>query len=178
VLTGVCDTVANLTGVPATNAGLTEVVWRGIEGLWGYFCQSLDGIHYYDGKYYVCNDPSKYNERTSSKYDASAFTELSYTLQNYSSVTNTAQSRGIKCFGVDTADNSHIMMPIEVFSDSGNTSEYITDDALFYNQAPDMNFGGKYSDSGYAGIFSLDCNYNNYINRTSRLLYIPPKEVE
>lgn len=173
-VTGQCDTVANLTGVPA-GAGNLEVVWRGIEGLWGYYFQSVDGIHYYNGKYYVCNDPSKYDERNNYTYDASAFTELSYTLKDYSSVNNSFD-RYIVSVGVDTGNNSHVMMPTEA-STTGSTSEYLCDSSNFYHQAPDMNFGGDYSNRGRAGIFALDCNYNNYSDRNSRLLYIPVKEV-
>lgn len=178
VLTGVCDTVANLTGAPSGSDGMTEVVWRGIEGLWGYYFQSLDGIHYYNGKYYICNDPSKYDERNNSTYDASAFTELSYMMNNHSNVTNyNSNYQRIKTVGVDSGNNSHVMMPTEI-DRQGSTSEYITDIINFYGPAVDMNFGGDYSIRGRAGLFALDCNYNNYTNRTSRLIYIPPKEAD
>lgn len=71
--TGTCDEVSGLTGRPAGTDGMVDVVWRGIEGLWGNVWEWVDGINWNNGTYYVCNDPSKYADNTTTNYTALSF---------------------------------------------------------------------------------------------------------
>lgn len=51
------------------------MVWRGIEGLWGNVWEWVDGVNWNNGTYYVCNDPSKYADDTTTNYTALSFKE-------------------------------------------------------------------------------------------------------
>ena len=157
---GTCNNVPNLTGRPAGTDGKVDVVYRGIEGLWGNVYEFVDGVNFNSKTVYVCNDPSKYKDDTSTGY-----TKLSYSL---------ASSSGyVSQEGLDTGANGHVMLPSAT---SGSETTYYCD----YGVMPGSNWyvpyvcGNWYSGSR-CGLFYVDYDSSSgsgsYIG--SRLLYIP-----
>lgn len=160
IATGSCDSVPNLTGRPSGTDGRTDVIYRGIEGFWGNGNEWVDGINCRYGKYYVCNDPSKYADDTASNYELLAFT---------------APSTGfIREMGVDD-NNSGIMMPS---SASGSSSTYYCD----YQYSDSDSFwyvcyrSGTWNYDLNVGLFYSVCHQTSstsFSDTGSRLLYIP-----
>lgn len=159
---GTCNNVPGLTGRPAGTDGKTDVVYRGIEGLWGNVWEWVDGVNFNGRTPYVCNDPSKYKDDVSTDY-----TRLSYSLASSS-------SGYISQEGVDTEANSHVMLPSQI---SGSESTYYCD----YGSSSSSGWRVLYvSGSWYPGS---DCGlflaYGNISSSDSssglgsRLLYIP-----
>ena len=163
ISTGSCNSVANLTGRPAGTDGKVDVVWRGIEGLWGNVWEWVDGVNWNNGTYYVCNDPSKYADDTATNY-----TELSF-----KGATSWASSYIIK-EGLDTGGNEHVMLPAT--AGSGSESTYDCDACSSGSDWKVFIRGGGWptgSDCGLftAGLHAASSDSNMYIG--SRLLYIP-----
>ena len=161
--TGSCNSVANLTGRPAGTDGKVDVVWRGIEGLWGNVLEIVDGVNWNNGTYYVCNDPSKYADDTATNYTALSF----------NGATNWANSY-ITEEGLDTRNNEHVMLPAA--AGSGSASTYYCDGFTSRTDWRVFVHGGSYSEGSRCGLFSglvyyTSSEYYNYIG--SRLLYIP-----
>lgn len=159
---GTCNNVPGLTGRPAGTDGKTDVVYRGIEGLWGNIWEWVDGVNFNGRTPYVCNDPSKYKDDVSTDY-----TRLSYSLASSS-------SGYISQEGVDTEANSHVMLPSQI---SGSESTYYCD----YGYTSSSGWSGLYV-SGYwnagsnCGLFIAyrsDSSSDSYSSIGSRLLYIP-----
>lgn len=157
---GTCNNVPNLTGRPAGTDGKVDVVYRGIEGLWGNVYEFVDGVNFNSKTVYVCNDPSKYKDDTSTGY-----TKLSYSL---------ASSSGyVSQEGLDTGANGHVMLPSAT---SGSETTYYCD----YGAMPGSNWYVPY----VCGVwyYGSDCGlfYVDYCSSSdsgssigSRLLYIP-----
>lgn len=168
--TGSCDNVPNLTGRPSNSDsvlpdGDVDVVYRGIEGLWGNINEWVDGINFYSygREYYICNDPMQYADDTKTNYDA-----LSYPLI-------TTVSGYIERVGLDPK-NSHAMFPTNV-GDASNDTCYcdIMYYGIDYNSYP-LAAGGTYGDSYNAGMFYSRCNLSYSTEADdigSRLIYIP-----
>lgn len=161
--TGSCDSVANLTGRPAGTDGKVDVVWRGIEGLWGNIFEFVDGVNWNNGTYYVCNDPSKYADDTATNYTALSFKGAT----NWNSSYITEE-------GLDTGDNEHVMLPAA--AGSGSESTYICDavwSATGWRVPP---HGGAWLSGSLCGLFSADltsASSDAGVSVGSRLLYIP-----
>lgn len=160
---GSCNTVPNLTGRPSGTDGKTDVVWRGIEGLWGNVWEWVDGVNWNDGTYYVCNDPSKYADDTATNY-----TQLSFTgATNWSSSYITTE-------GLDTGNNAHLMLPSAAGSGSESTYQC---DACWSNTGWRVFHHGGYWDSGSkCGLFAAHLHHDSSYSYTalgSRLLYLP-----
>ena len=163
ISTGSCNGVANLTGRPAGTDGKVDVVWRGIEGLWGNGWEWIDGLNWDDGKYYVCNDPSKYADDTASNY-----TQLSYTGSTGWSNSYITQE------GLDTGYNPHVMLP----SAAGNGSESTYECDVVYSGGGWKGFmhGGFWNDGSGCGLFTYFLlNAPSVADQGigSRLQYIP-----
>lgn len=169
--TGTCDNVPNLTGRPSGESNKSDVVWRGIEGLWGNLLELTDGVNFYIpekgvGEYYVCNDPTKYYDGGSSGY-----TRLSYNPGHLYSMTY------IKEVGLDTG-NREIMLPSKTAGLGGN---YYCDGADYPSSPSDVGlwytvmFGGNFNSLDKAGIFDLDFSLNEipFYPRSYRLLWMP-----
>lgn len=160
--TGSCDTVPNLTGRPAGTDGKTDIVYRGIEGLWGNIWEFVDGVNW-NGSIYVCNDPSKYADDTTSNYSL-----LSYTgATNWNGVY-------IKEMGVDTTGHSHIMLPVTAASASEST--YICDAIWTTTGWRVCIHGGDWTSLSRAGLFTVDIIRSASLASQyfgSRLIYIP-----
>ena len=161
--TGSCDSVPNLTGIPTGTDGKVDVVWRGIEGFWGNLWEFADGINWNDGKYYVCNDPSKYADDTLSNY-----IKLSYT------GATSWNSSYITQVGLDTGNNPHIMLPSA--AGSGSASTYQCDACWSNTGWRVLDRSGDCDLGSINGLFTADLRddssvANSYVG--SRLLYIP-----
>ena len=162
IKTGTCDSVANLTGRPAGTDGKVDVVWRGIEGLWGNVWELADGVNWKDGTYYVCNDPSKYADDTTANYTALSFKGAT----NWSSSYITEE-------GLDTGDNKHVMLPAA--AGSGSESTYDCDACWSSTGWRIFLRGGRWLDGSVCGLFAASYGPSSSSGETqcSRLLYIP-----
>ena len=163
ISTGSCNSVANLTGRPAGTDGKVDVVWRGIEGLWGNVWEWVDGVNWNDGTYYVCNDPSKYADDTATNYTALSFKGAT----NWSSSYITEE-------GLDTGDNEHVMLPAAAGSGSESTYDC---DACWSNTGWSVFLhGGRLNHGSACGLFAAILSRDSSNSSTdvgSRLLYIP-----
>lgn len=161
--TGTCNNVSGLTGRPAGTDGKVDVVWRGIEGLWGNSWERVDGINWNNGTYYVCNDPSKYADDTTANYTALSFKGAT----NWSSSYITRE-------GLDTGNNPHIMLPSA--AGSGSETTYECDTCWASTGWCILESGGSFGAGSHCGLFgaSLDTGSSDSNNGSgSRLLYIP-----
>ena len=161
--TGSCNNIPNLTGRPAGTDGKTDVVWRGIEGLWGNVWEWCDGVNINGGTYYVCNDPSKYADDT-----ATGYTSLSY-----NGATNWSSSY-ISEEGLDTGANSHVMLPSA--AGGGSESTFMCDACWSSTGWRVFQLGGDWNDGSNCGLFAADLSdpsSYSYSYLGSRLLYIP-----
>jgi len=160
--TGSCDGVPNLTGRPSGTADKVDVVWRGIEGFWGNVWEWTDGLNFNGGTYYVCNDPTKYADDTSSNYKA----------LSYKGATDWSSSY-ITQEGLDTA-NPWCMMPSAAGSGSGST--YFTDGVWSSTGWRVFERGGRWNSGTICGLFTTfvaSASSSAHANCGSRLLYIP-----
>lgn len=163
ISTGSCNSVANLTGRPAGTDGKVDVVWRGIEGLWGNVWEWVDGVNWNGGTYYVCNDPSKYADDTATNYTALSFKGATRWFASY-----------ITEEGLDTGDNEHVMLPAA--AGSGSESTYDCDACSSSTGWRVFQHGGFWSDGSICGLFTAYLNHSSsysYASLGSRLLYIP-----
>lgn len=161
--TGSCNSVSNLTGRPAGTDGKVDVIWRGIEGLWGNVWEWVDGLNFNNGTYYVCNDISKYADDTTTNYE-----QLSYT-----GATNWFSSY-ITEEGLDTGNNPHVIMPKA--AGSGSESTYECDACWSSTGWRVFYHGGDWGNASGCGLFAADLHYDSpgsYASIGSRLLYIP-----
>lgn len=161
--TGSCSSVPNLTGRPSGTDGLVDVVWRGIEGFWGNIWEWTDGVNFDGGTYYVCNDPSKYADDTTT----------GYTALSYKGATNWSSSY-ITEEGLDTGNNPHVMLP--AVAGSGSESTYQCDGCWSSTGKRVFPRGGRWNDGSLAGLFTADLCYASSVTGASagsRLLYIP-----
>lgn len=165
--TGSCDTVPNLTGRPAGTDGKTDIVYRGIEGLWGNVLEWVDGMNAIaDSKntyvhYWICNDPSKYADDTTTGYTDSSYKGLTGWNANY-----------ITTVGLD-ANLPHTMLP-EGYGAS-ETTNYC--DAVWANTNKRVYaYGGLWLDGSKCGLFATylyHASSNTDRSIGSRLIYIP-----
>lgn len=161
--TGTCDDVSGLTGRPAGTGGKVDVVWRGIEGLWGNVDEWVDGINWNGGTYYVCNDPSKYADDTAANYTALSFKGATGWSGSY-----------ITQEGLDTGSNPHVMLPSA--AGSGSETTYDCDGCWSSTGWKVFSHGGYWDDGSKCGLFTASMHNGSsgssaYLG--SRLLYIP-----
>lgn len=161
--TGSCNNVANLTGRPAGTDGKTGVVYRGIEDFWGNVWEWVDGVNWNGGTYYVCNNPANYADDTATNYTA-----LSYK-------GNTGWSSSyITTEGLDTGNNSHVMLPSA--AGSGSESTYYCDACWSSTGWRVFQHGGNWNYGSLCGLFTASLAHTSSYSDTylgSRLLYIP-----
>lgn len=160
--TGSCDNVPNLTGRPAGVADQVDVVWRGLEGLWGNTFESVDGVNVHDNAYYVCNDPSKYADDTSTDYS----------LLSYEHAGNW-QGEFIEQVGLDIGDNVHVMLPQ---TQGGSSSSFMCDCCYSASGWVTVSVSGGWTSKTACGLFTADLTIpsSRYSARFgSRLVYIP-----
>ena len=162
IKTGSCDSVPNLTGRPAGTDGKVDVVWRGIEGLWGNIWEWVDGVNFNNGEYYVCNDSSKYADDTATNYTKLSFTGKTNWKSSY-----------ISEEGLDTGNNPHVMLPSAAGSGSETTYQC---DGCWSGTGWRVFRHGDWNDGSLDGLFatSLDsASSSSHEYAGSRLLYIP-----
>ena len=161
--TGTCNNVSGLTGRPAGTDGKVDVVWRGIEGLWGNVWEWVDGVNWNNGTYYVCNDPSKYADDTTTNYTALSFKGAT----NWSSSYITQE-------GLDTGSNPHVMLPSA--AGSGSETTYDCDACWSSTGWRVFRHGGDWGLGSPCGLFAANLHYGSSSSSSgigSRLLYIP-----
>lgn len=161
--TGTCDNVSGLTGRPAGTDGNVDVVWRGIEGLWGNVWEWVDGVNQNNGIRYVCNDPSKYTDNTATNYTALSFKGAT----NWSSAYITQE-------GLDTGGNPHVMLPSA--ANGGSETTYFCDGCWSTTGWTALMNSGLWLDGSKCGLFTTDLHLDSSDSSThigSRLLYIP-----
>lgn len=161
--TGTCDNVSGLTGRPAGTDGNVDVVWHGIEGLWGNVWEWVDGVNQNNGIRYVCNDPSKYADNTATNYTALSFKGAT----NWSSVYITQE-------GLDTDGNPHVMLPSA--ANGGSETTYFCDGCWSTTGWTVLMNSGLWLDGSKCGLFTTDLHLDSSDSSShigSRLLYIP-----
>ena len=173
--TGTCDELYERGQITGSNGGdgRNDVLWRGIEGFWGNSGEYTDGLNYYNGTYYICNDIFKYVDDTEDNYTA-----LSYTVP-----TNITQAYAIQQ-GVDE-NNAWCMVPttISQLSDSVTSSFGVNyPDRVSCSSANWGTYshgGSTYDDKGSGvGLFCLYFNIKStasaaYPHNCSRIQYLP-----
>lgn len=155
---GGTDSMTYHTGTAAasrTSAG--PVQYRGIEGLWSNCFDWVDGINFSDRKAYVCTDPTKYADDTTTGY-----TDTGITLPSGGWITRL----GVK-------DNANwAMIPDAI---GGSETTCIPDYVNSYSGWRVLCVGGNYNSIAYFGLFYFYASdssiSDDYIG--SRLLYIP-----
>ncbi len=160
--TGSCDNVSGLTGRPAGTAGLRDVVWRGIEGFWGNVWEWVDGVNWNGGMYYVCNDPSKYADDTTTNYTTLSFTGSINWGGDY-----------IVEEGLDITNN-HVILPRA--ANAGSSSTYECDACWSGTGRRVFQRGGAWDYGSYCGLFTASLysdSSSSHSSFGSRLLYIP-----
>lgn len=160
--TGTCNNVGGLTGRPAGTDDMVDVVWRGIEGLWGNVWEWVDGVNWNGGTYYVCNDPSKYADNTATNYTALSFKGATYWLSSY-----------ITQEGLDTGSNPHVMLPSAA---GGSATAYDCDACWSSTEWRVFSRGGDWDSDLACGLFTAalaDGSSTAYSDIGSRLIYIP-----
>ena len=166
--TGSCDSVPDLTGRPAGTDGKTGVVYRGIEDFWGNVWEWVDGVNwngdvYSGGTYYVCNNPANYADDTATNYTALSYKGNGGWSASY-----------ITTEGLDTGNNSHVMLPSA--AGSGSESTYYCDACWGHFRWRMFRRGGFWRDGSECGLFAAnlgDTSSASYRSIGSRLLYIP-----
>lgn len=164
IKTGTCDTVIGLTGRPTGTDGKTDIVYRGVEGIWGNVWEFVDGVSSASAAgFYVCNNPEHYGDDSSYNY-----TKLSY------AVSSKWSNAYIATVGLDTGENPHAMLPA---TNGGSDSTYYCD-ATWTNSSGWRIYlhGGDMASGSSCGLFCcyLDVASSGY-NTTmgGRLIYIP-----
>lgn len=161
--TGSCDSVPNLTGRPAGTDGKTGVVWRGLENFWGNSSDFVDGVNVKDGKYYVCNDQSKYADDTATGYEELSFTGAT----NWSSSYITEE-------GLDTGNNSHVMIPSA--AGNGSATTYQCDATWSKTGWTTFRSSGNFYFGYPDGLFTAVMTHSSSgadLSSGSRMIYIP-----
>lgn len=169
-VTGTTDSVIGLTGSVDRTNELRDVVWRGLEGLWGNVPEHIDGLQRWYQAYSVSNSPDTYDES-----DGTGYATLSYTGPLGSYLNNGTY---IMELGLDT-EYSHIMLPTVVSETLGSADTYFCDayqSASNAYPAATMAHGGFPSEHSGCGLFAMQnikSASDGGIRCASRLIYIP-----
>ena len=159
--TGTTDGMTYHTGTVAssrTSAG--GVQYRGIENPWGNVYEWIDGINFNNRAAYICTDPSKYADDTSTNYTSAGLSLPS--------------SAGfIKALGNCTA----LPWAFIPTTQGGSETTYIPDRVYSGSGWCVLFVGGYYGyTAGYCGLFffyGYDGSSSAYSYLGARLLYVP-----
>lgn len=165
MLTGSCDAIPGLTGRPSGTSNKVDVVWRGIEGLWGQVFEFLSNL-----------------TRTE------APSEILYALNGSGTTTTTLEilptfNEYIVSLGLD--ERYPYIMLAESAMETGSSSTYICDyadgDYVRNSNTTSIAYGGAAVDGDKAGLFALSIGSADHYSSSqagahkygSRLLYVP-----
>ncbi|MFR4012554.1 MAG: bacterial Ig-like domain-containing protein [Oscillospiraceae bacterium] len=158
--TGTTDSMTYHTGtVASARTGYGGVQYRGIENPWGNVYDWIDGINFNSRAAYICTDPSKYADDTST---------------NYTSAGLSLPSGGnIKTLGNCTA----LPWAFIPTGTGGSGTTYVPDYVYSYSGWCVLCVGGSYRlDAAYCGLFFFYgyCNSSDANSSIgARLLYVP-----
>lgn len=155
---GGTDSMTYFTGRAAGTDGWTAVQYRHIENLWGNVYQWVDGINFSDSTMYVCTDPSKFADDTST---------------NYTNIGTKIASNGYISKLNYLSAAPYAFAPGEV---SGSSTTYIPDYNHYSTGWVVLYVGGVWNSALDAGLFCFDAFYSSSVAITgigSRMLLIP-----
>lgn len=169
VITGTSDSISGLTGSADRTSSRCDVVWRGLESLWGNIPEHIDGLTRQGYSYSVCNSPDKYAEGNGTYYETISYSGPTGSYQNYGSY--------ITAIGLDS-ENPHIILPTTVSATLGSAETFFCDDYLDYTGSVDfprtMVHGGSYSSGcGLFAMQTIKSAADGTFSAASRLIYIP-----
>lgn len=169
VITGTADSISGLTGSADRTSLVCDVVWRGLESLWGNIPEHIDGLCRWGSSYTVCESREKYDEDNGTYYKEISYSGPGGLYLNYGSY--------ITAIGLDS-ENPHIILPTTVSATLGSAETFFCDDYLDYTMETvgprTMVHGGSY-DSG-CGLFAMQTiksAADGTVQAASRLIYIP-----
>lgn len=162
IQTGSCDAIPGLTGRPSGTSNKVDVVWRGIEGLWGQVFEFLSNL---------------------TRTEASS--EILYALNASGTTLETypAFNKYIINLGLD--ESYPYIMLAEATTQTGSSSTYTCDyadgDPVHNSNTTSIAYGGAATYGDKAGLFALSIGsadkYSSSqagaYNYGSRLLYVP-----
>ena len=165
IQTGTCDAVPGLTGRPAGASDGVDVVWRGIEGLWGQVFEFLSNL-------------TRTEDSSKIRYGLDTSGTTVTTLEIFPAFNEYIISLGL--------DESYpYIMLAEASTQAGSSNTYICDyaegDPVHNSRTTSVAYGGAARDGDEAGLFALSIgSADKYSSTTagldmygSRLLYIP-----
>jgi hypothetical protein len=162
IKTGSCDTVPKLTGRPAGTDGKTDIVYRGIEGIWGNVWEWVDGVNFSLGKYYVSNNPSEYVDDTNANQTTLAYEGTSWSATYFSQI------------GLDST-YPYVVLPQG--GGTGSETTYYCDAAWSTTSGWRVcKHGGLWGEGSKGGLFTTDFSADSVAVSSgigSRLIYIP-----
>jgi hypothetical protein len=165
IQTGSCDAIPGLTGRPSGTSNKVDVVWRGIEGLWGQVFEFLSNLT---------------RTEVSSK--------IRYALNASGTTTTTLEilptfNKYIVSLGLD--ESYPYIMLAESATQTGSSSTYTCDyadgDPVRGSNTTSIAYGGAAIDGDNAGLFALSIGSADQYSSSqagacqygSRLLYVP-----
>ena len=157
---GGTDSMIYHTGRASGTNNQQPVQYRHIENLWGNYTNWLDGINFNDRKAYVCTDPSKWADDTSSNY-----TDADLTLPSDGYIKELGVSSALPwlLLPVTSGGSETTYVPDYVYSGTGWRVAYV---AGYYSTSYPGSYGVFYF-SGYNASSSA------LASRGSRLMFIP-----
>lgn len=158
ISSGGTDSMTYHTGRASGTNGVTAVQYRHIENPWGNIHDWVDGVNFSGGTVYVCTDPTKYADDTSTGYTNAG--------------TRTTSSGYISALGVSTT------APWAIYPSSAGGSEttYIPDYSWPSSGWLVLFVGGAWGDGSNAGLFFFDGgnrSSSSYSYVGARLLFVP-----
>lgn len=161
ISSGGTDSMIFHTGRASGTDGATAVQYRYIENPWGNVFDWVDGVNFNGSTVYVCTDPAKYADDTSSGY-----TDVG---------TRTTSSGYISALGM-SATAPWAIYPAAA---GGSETTYVPDYSWTGTGWLVLYAGGCRDSGSYAGLFCF-CGYGGSSSSGSgigaRLLFVPPDE--
>jgi hypothetical protein len=165
IQTGSCDSIPGLTGRPSGTSNEVDVVWRGIEGLWGQVFEFLSNL-------------TRVEASSGIRYSLNASGTTAAILEMYPTYNKYIVSLGL--------DESYpYAMLAEAVTQTGSSSTYTCDyadgDPVRGSDTTSIAYGGAATDGDKAGLFALSIGTADQYGSSqagahlygSRLLYIP-----
>ena len=165
--TGQTDSVTNLTGSKARATKTYQVVWRGIEDLWGNVWEWVDGVNWNGGTYWISNTPSQYADGVDNTTNTSYSKLASQGVTNWSASFITQES-------YEEGDFDWVMLPVA--ATSGSESTYYCDACWSSTGWRVFGHGGGWTHGTGCGLFAaILSDASSYTNTIlgCRLIYIP-----